>query len=154
MELFGQRSDAIVDSATFRRLGRARDLIHERHDSELTLDDLASAAGLSRFHFLRLFRRAYKKTPNVYLQDVRLEHARDLLGRGTSVTETCISVGFSSVGSFSSLFAKKVGMSPSQYQRELRRLIQVPDHLPMMVIPYCFFARVAVSEAELLQKQF
>src|SRR5687768_15313802 len=146
MDPFGQRSDAIVDAATFRRLCRARDLIHDRHDAALSLDDLADAAGLSRFHFLRQFRRAYGKTPHAYLQEVRLDRARHLLGRGTSVTEACVSVGFSSIGSFSSLFAKKTGMSPSQYQRELRRLIQVPDHLPMMVIPYCFFARVAAAE--------
>ncbi len=146
MELLGRRAGSIVDSATFRRLGRARALIHDAHATELTLDDLANAAGLSRFHFLRLFRRAYGKTPNAYLQEVRLEHARSLLGGGKSVTEACVSVGFSSIGSFSALFAKKVGMSPSQYQRELRRLIQVPDHLPMMFIPYCFFVRLAVGE--------
>jgi AraC-like DNA-binding protein len=136
----------IVDGATFRRLCRARDLIHDRSDDALSLDELADAAGLSRFHFLRQFRRAYGKTPLAYLQEVRLKRARDLLGRGTSVTEACVSVGFSSVGSFSALFAKKMGMSPSQYQREVRRLIQIPDDLPLIVIPYCFIARVATSE--------
>lgn len=128
-----------VDTATLRRLARARARMHDEHEAALSLDDLAQAAGLSRFHFLRTFRRAYGTTPHAYLTDVRLARARDLLARGTPVTEACFAVGFSSVGSFSALFARKTGRSPRAYQREVRRLVAVPDGLPLLVIPHCFF---------------
>jgi AraC-like DNA-binding protein len=130
----------LVDAATFRRLNRARDLVHAHADDALTLDDLARAAGLSRFHFLRLFRRAYGTTPAAFVQDVRIARARTMLERGASVTETCLNVGFSSVGSFSALFTKKTGRSPTAYRREVRRLVQIPDRLPLLVMPFCFFA--------------
>lgn len=129
----------VVDAASFRRLVRARDLVHDAFDESLSLDAMAEAAGLSRFHFLRLFRRVFEKTPHAYLTDVRLSRARDLLARGTPVTEACFAVGFTSVGSFSTLFTKKLGLSPRDFQRAVRRVVVVPADLPLLRIPHCFF---------------
>lgn len=140
------RASSIVDAATFRRLSRARELIHDRHADAVSLDDMAGAAGLSRYHFLRLFRRVYGRTPHAYLADVRIARARDLLGRGTTVTEACLEVGFTSVSSFSALFARKTGASPSAYQRRVRRLVQVPARLPLLSIPWCLLARMHAAQ--------
>lgn len=130
---------AIVDAATYRRVCRAIDLVRARYDEPLSVDDLAAAAGLSPYHFLRTFRRVVGATPHRYLTDVRLERAKELLARGDSVTEVCGLVGFHSVGSFSSLFRRQLGCAPSEFRRQRRRFIQVPADLPRLYVPSCFF---------------
>jgi AraC-like DNA-binding protein len=112
----GPRHPTIVDGDLYRRLCRARDLIHDRFDDALDLPTLAQAAGVSRFHFLRSFQRAFGQTPHQRLVDVRLARAKERLRAGAAVTEVCLDVGFSSLGSFSDLFRRRVGVSPSQYQ--------------------------------------
>jgi len=84
----------------------------------LDLDALADEAGFSRFHFARSFRAAFGETPGAYLSRRRIERAKDLLRwANLTVTEICMLVGFSSLGSFSSRFAELVGVSPSEYRR-------------------------------------
>jgi AraC-like DNA-binding protein len=98
-------------------LRRARDLADRRYAEPLDLDALASAAGVSKYHFLRCFASVYGKTPALYLTERRIERAQDLLrATNLTVTEICYLVGFSSLGSFSSRFTDLVGMSPSAYQ--------------------------------------
>ena len=121
-----------------KRLLRARDLIHDRFAEPLSLDDLAGAAGLSRFYFLRSFAGVFGTTPHAYLVEVRLEKARRLLARGESVTETCMSVGYDSVGSFSSLFASRVGQPPLAWRRRARTVVGVPALRPLLWVPGCF----------------
>ena len=83
----------------------------------LDLDRLAAAAGLSKYHFLRLFRATYGVTPAEYVSRRRIERAQDLLrATNLTVTEVCHAVGFSSLGSFSSRFRAVVGESPSDFQ--------------------------------------
>ena len=81
------------------------------------MDDLAQAAGLSRAHFSREFRRAFGESPHAYLLTRRLERAAALL-RGTdrSVMEICLAVGLQSVGSFTTSFTRTYGMSPTAYR--------------------------------------
>ncbi|MFB9731008.1 helix-turn-helix domain-containing protein [Ornithinimicrobium kibberense] len=99
-------------------LRRARDHVDRHFREPLDLETLAAVAGLSTFHFLRLFRRAYGRTPGVYLSERRVERAQDLLrGANLTVTEVCHAVGFSSLGSFSTRFREITGESPSQFQR-------------------------------------
>nr|WP_243757493.1 AraC family transcriptional regulator [Allobranchiibius sp. GilTou38] len=96
---------------------RARDLADQSYASNLDLADLASAAGLSKFHFIRLFAATYGLTPGAYLSTRRIERAQDLLRcTGLTVTEVCHEVGFSSLGSFSSRFRALVGETPRQFQ--------------------------------------
>jgi AraC-like DNA-binding protein len=98
-------------------LRRARDLADLEFAEPLDLDRLAGAAGLSKFHFLRLFRATYGVTPGEYLSLRRMERAQDLLrATNLTVTEVCHAVGFSSLGSFSSRFRSVVGESPSEFQ--------------------------------------
>jgi AraC-like DNA-binding protein len=121
-----------------RRLCRAKEAIHDRSAERLTLDDLARAAGLSRFHFLRAFREAFSATPHEYLTRVRLRRARQLLleERG-SVTFVCYEVGFQSLGSFSALFRRRMGEPPASFRR---RFVQVPRAKERSIIPCCYFA--------------
>ena len=100
-----------------RHLLRARDLADARYFEPLGVDDLARAAGLSRAHFSREFRRAFGESPHAYLLTRRLERAAALL-RDTdrSVIEICLAVGLQSVGSFTTSFTRTYGMSPTAYR--------------------------------------
>src|SRR4030095_2132251 len=97
-----------------RHLLRAKDLADARYFEPLDVDDLARAAGLSRYHFSREFRRAFGEAPHAYLLTRRLERAAALL-RTTdrSVAEICFAVGLRSVGSFTSSFTRMHGVSPT-----------------------------------------
>ncbi|HYX87991.1 MAG TPA: helix-turn-helix transcriptional regulator [Gaiellaceae bacterium] len=100
-----------------RHLLRSRDLADARYFEPLGVSDLARAAGLSRAHFSREFRRAFGETPHGYLLTRRLERAAALL-RATdrSVAEICFAVGLRSVGSFTTSFTRTYGMSPTVYR--------------------------------------
>lgn len=89
-----------------------------RFADPLDLDQMAAQSGFSKFHFARAFKDAYGETPANYLSRRRVERAKDLLrSANLTVTEVCMLVGFSSLGSFSSRFSEMVGMSPSAFQR-------------------------------------
>jgi AraC-like DNA-binding protein len=100
-----------------RHLVRAKDLADARYAEPLSVGDMASAAGLSRAHFSTEFRRAFGDSPHVYLLTRRLERAASLL-RNTdrSVTDICLSVGLSSLGSFTTSFTRTYGLSPAAYR--------------------------------------
>src|SRR5215210_4901887 len=100
-----------------RHLVRAKDLADARYFEPLDVDDLAHAAGLSRAHFSREFRRAFGDSPHAYLLTRRLERAAALL-RTTdrSVIDICLSLGLRSVGSFTTSFTRTYGVSPRAYR--------------------------------------
>jgi len=127
----------LVDRATLRRLCQARDLLAE-DDANRSIADVARAVAISPFHFIRQFEAVFGVTPHQYRIRARLERAKLLLARGQhSVTDVCLEVGFSSLGSFSSLFARRIGASPSAYQRRARALVQVPGTFPVALFPGC-----------------
>ena len=102
---------------TLPGLRRARDLIDRAYDTPLDLSALAAEAGYSKFHFARAFAAAYGETPRAYLTRRRIERAKSLLrAANLSVTEICFIVGFESLGSFSALFRRLVGQTPSAYR--------------------------------------
>jgi AraC-like DNA-binding protein len=100
-----------------RHLLRAKDLADARYFEQIGVNELASAAGLSRAHFSREFRRAFGESPHGYVLTRRLERAAALL-RTTdrSVADICFSVGLQSVGSFTSSFTRTYGASPTAYR--------------------------------------
>ncbi len=98
-------------------LRQAHDHIDRHYASPIGLDELARVAGVSKYHFARSFEAAYGLTPIRYLTRRRVERAQDLLRHANlTVTEICFLVGFSSLGSFSSLFNRLVGESPTAYR--------------------------------------
>ena len=100
-----------------RHLLRAKDLADARFAEPLGVDDMAAAAGLSRAHFSREFRRAFGESPHAYLLTRRLERAAALL-RNTdrSIADVCLSVGLQSLGSFTTSFTRTYGLSPAAYR--------------------------------------
>ena len=121
----------LIDPRTFRRLVRARDLLVG--DDELSVRAIAEQVGLSPFHFIRQFAALYGTTPHQARTRARLDRAKTLLATGTPVTDVCMEVGFSSLGSFSALFTRWEGTSPTRY----RRSVQVPRSFAPVVIPGC-----------------
>ena len=112
-------------------LRRARDLIDREYARPLDVPAMARAALMSPAHFSRQFRAAYGETPYSYLMTRRIERAKALLRRGDlSVTEVCMAVGCTSLGSFSTRFTELVGESPSGYQAR--------DHADLAPIPACW----------------
>ena len=103
------------------RLNRARDFMEASLFEPLTIPMIASAAWFSPHHFLRLFKQAFGETPHQYLTRRRIQTARHLLARtDMSITDVCFAIGFESLGSFSLLFRRHVGVSPEAYRRQTR----------------------------------
>src|SRR4051794_28049278 len=115
-----------------RHLVRAKDLADARYVEPLDVDRLAGAAGLSRAHFSREFRRAFGESPHAYLLTRRLERAAALL-RNTdrTVADICFSVGLRSVGSFTTSFTRSYGVSPTAYRAAF------PPAADLAQIPTC-----------------
>ena len=106
-----------MDRADLVRLRKARDRIDREYAEPLDVESLARTALMSSGHFARSFRAAYGETPYGYLMTRRIERAKALLRRGDlSVTEVCVSVGCTSLGSFSASFTRLVGVPPSEYR--------------------------------------
>jgi len=111
-------------------LRRARDLMDREYDQPLDVDVLARTALMSTAHFSRQFRAAYGETPYAYLMTRRIERAKVLLRRGDlSVTEVCMAVGCSSLGSFSARFTQLSGETPTAYRAR--------DHGALANLPGC-----------------
>jgi AraC-like DNA-binding protein len=115
-----------------RHLLRAKDLADARYFEPLDVDDLAGAAGLSRAHFSREFRRAFGESPHAYLLTRRMERAAALL-RTTdrSVADICFSVGLQSVGSFTTTFTRTYGVPPTAYRAKH------PPAVAYAMVPAC-----------------
>jgi AraC-like DNA-binding protein len=111
-------SEVRVPGDLLVHLRRARDHLDRNFATEVGLDDAARIARLSKFHFLRLFAAAYGVTPGVYLANRRIERAQDLLRTtNLTVTEVCMAVGYSSLGSFATRFREITGETPGAFQR-------------------------------------
>jgi AraC-like DNA-binding protein len=103
-----------------QRLCRARHRLREPGSSGWPLAKIAAEAGLSRYQFIRRFAAVFGETPHQFRQRHRLELAREMLLFGDEpVTEICLSVGFSSLGSFSTLFKRRFGMPPSSFRQRM-----------------------------------
>jgi AraC-like DNA-binding protein len=116
--------------ANLAHLRRARDLMDREYARPLDVAAIARAALMSPAHFARQFRAAYGETPYGYLMTRRIERAKALLRRGDmSVTEVCLAVGCTSLGSFSARFNQLVGETPTAYRSR--------DHGPLEAVPGC-----------------
>lgn len=132
----------LVAPDVYERLCRAREFIDLCYDLPLNLDQISSQACFSRYHFLRLFRQAFNKTPHQYLVERRIEKAKELLGsRDLRVTDVCFEVGFQSLGSFSSLFHKFVGHAPVTYREKSRE-----SQAAKRQVPGCFIVMYGLEQ--------
>lgn len=123
----------------FERLCSGRDYIADNYLEAFSLTDAAKNSFMSPFHFSRAFKKTYGETPNEFLIKLRLEKAKQMLvTENYSVSEVCERVGYMSLGSFSSLFLKHVGLPPTSYRRTLWKLSSEPFRYPSQVIPVCY----------------
>jgi AraC-like DNA-binding protein len=128
--------------ADLAHLRRARDFVDRNYAEPLDVPAMARSALMSPAHFSRKFRAAYGETPYSYLMTRRIERAKALLREGASVTDACVAVGCTSLGSFSSRFSEVVGMTPTQYrERDHRNL----DALPSCVSMYATRPRRSIA---------
>jgi transcriptional regulator GlxA family with amidase domain len=125
-----------VSLALLGALRRARDHVDRHYTEPLDLAGLARIAGVSKYHFARSFEAAYGVPPMHYLTRRRLERAQDLLrSANLTVTEVCMAVGFSSLGSFSTRFRELVGESPVAYRN--RWAARGAPHVPGCYLFMC-----------------
>ena len=115
--------------ANLAHLRRARDLVDREYARPLDVPTMARHALMSPGHFSRAFRAAYGETPYSYLMTRRVERAMALLRAGMSVTDACMAVGCTSLGSFSSRFTEIVGVTPSAYRAR--------EHSAVLAMPAC-----------------
>lgn len=120
------------------RMVQAKLFIDNHYADEIDLDNISDEAYFSKFHFIRLFKSIYGKTPHQYLQSVRIEKAQQLLRNGTTVSDACFLVGFNSLTTFSGLFKKIAGESPSSYLARHKETKEKTRATPLAFIPGCY----------------
>jgi AraC-like DNA-binding protein len=122
----------------YKRLVQAKLYIDKNFADKIDLSNIAGEACFSKFHFIRLFKNIYGKTPHHYLTEVRIERAKILLKENTSIAEVGSGVGFESMTSFTALFKRLVGTTPSVYQQRLFKRKTDIAAMPLKFIPNCF----------------
>jgi AraC-like DNA-binding protein len=122
----------------YKRIVQAKLFIDSNYAEKIDLENISDEAYFSKFHFIRLFKKIYGKTPHRYLTFVRMEKATQLLRTGKPPSEVCYAVGFESLSSFGSLFKRIVGVPPSTFFEEQQQMkIQILQ-TPLKFIPACF----------------
>lgn len=119
---FERELDRLYDETLCRpelytQVRQSKAFMKQYHAGKIALNDLAAAAFMSRFHYVRVFQQVYGLTPINYLRDLRISKSKTLLRKGLSVTQVCLDVGYESLPTFSTVFKKSTGCTPSEYQK-------------------------------------
>lgn len=122
----------------YRRVVQAKLFIDNNYASKINLNNIADEAYFSKFHFIRLFKSIYGKTPHQYLKYVRIERAKEFLKNNIPVSDVCFLVGFDSLSSFSGLFYRVVGESPSVFSTRFQSLKKAIAQSPLTFVPSCY----------------
>ncbi|MBS1506619.1 MAG: helix-turn-helix transcriptional regulator [Bacteroidetes bacterium] len=130
----------------YQRIVKAKLFIDHHYAAPLDLDNISGQAYFSKYHFIRLFKSAYGKTPSNYLLQVRIDNAKMLLAKGLSVLDASMSVGFDSPTSFAGAFKKIVGVAPSVYQRKQVEKQKIIKENPLRYVPHCFVETHGLSK--------
>lgn len=136
----------------YHRVVRAKLYIDKAFASDIDLANIAGEACFSKFHFIRLFKTMYGRTPHQYLINVRVENANRLLASGETVAKACYSVGFDSITSFTGLFKRRVGLTPAAYQLEETRKKAEIKVRPLKFVPNCFVEKRGWNEIAIFEK--
>ena len=136
----------------YHRVVRAKLYIDDAFALDIDLANIAGEACFSKFHFIRLFKTMYGRTPHQYLIHVRIEQAKQLLASGETVASACYSVGFDSITSFTGLFKRRTGETPAAYQlRETLKKAEIKTK-PLKFVPNCFVEKRGWSEIAIFEK--
>lgn len=122
----------------YKRIVQAKAFIDKNYADKIDLDNISDKAYFSKFHFIRLFKEIYGKTPHQYLTFVRIGKAIQLLRANKPVTEVCYAVGFETLSSFGKLFKRTIGVSPSAFQEQQQQIKLQILLTPLKFIPGCF----------------
>ena len=122
----------------YKRIVQAKLFMDEHYAEKIDLGNISDEAYFSKFHFIRLFKSIYGKTPHQYLIGVRVEKAKLFLQKGATVSDTCFAVGFESLPSFTGLFRRVTSLSPSAYQQQYLKRQEQIKNTPLQFIPNCF----------------
>jgi AraC-like DNA-binding protein len=122
----------------YRRIVQAKLFIDNHYPENIDLDNISDEAYFSKFHFIRLLKKIYGKTPHQYLIFVRIERATELLKSAIPVSEVCYDVGFKSLSSFCGLFKRLVGSTPAVYLLNHQKIKEQIAKSPFDFIPSCF----------------
>jgi AraC-like DNA-binding protein len=140
----------------YKRIVQAKLFIDDNYSTKINIDNISNEAFFSKFHFIRLFKGIYGKTPYQYLTSVRIDHAILLFQHNKSISEVCFSVGFEDVRSFSELFKKNVGASPSDFLKQEQYKKQDIIENPLNYVSGCFaqkFGWIKKSNFDDIQQQ-
>ncbi len=131
----------------YKRIAEAKFFIDKHFQDSIDVNRIAKEAKYSKFHFIRLFKSSFGYTPRQYLIKKRLEYAKEALQNNKSVTSACLDAGFTSVGSFSTLFKNTVGISPSMYADAYYTRRKKIKQQPARFIPRCYLKKSNFQEA-------
>jgi AraC-like DNA-binding protein len=122
----------------YARLVKAKMFIDHHYTEPIDLNNIADEAYFSKFHFIRMFKTSYGKTPHQYLISLRIEKSMELLAEEIPVADVCYTVGFESLASFSRLFKRMTGITASAYTMQQQALKASRIRLPLSFVPACF----------------
>jgi AraC-like DNA-binding protein len=122
----------------YKRIVQAKLFIDNHYAESIDLTNIAHEAYFSKFHFVRLFKSIYGKTPHLYLTAVRINKAKELLKKNMPILDVCLLVGFDSPTSFTAVFKKNTGSTPSAFQNSHRLRKRQINEEPLSVVPNCF----------------
>lgn len=122
----------------YRRIVQAKLFIDKHYAEKIDLDNISDEAYFSKFHFIRLFKAVYGRTPHQYLKFTRIEKAKQLLREGQPVSDTCFAVGFDSLSTFSGLFRREVGQAASAYAAQHQHTKAQIARRPLAFVPGCY----------------
>ncbi len=130
----------------YKRIVQAKLFIDTNFADKIDIDHISDEAFFSKFHFIRLFKQIYGKTPHQYLTSVRIDNAVLLFQKGKPVSDVCFAVGFDSLSSFSGLFKKNIGVSPSIFLTQQQYRKQQIINNPLSYISGCFAHKFGWTE--------
>ena len=122
----------------YKRVVQAKAFIDHNYSDKIDINNISDEAYFSKFHFIRLFKKIYGKTPHQYLTTVRIDHAILLLRANKSVSEVCYAVGFETISAFGSLFKRLVGITPSAFLESQQQIKIQTLTTPLKFVPVCF----------------
>lgn len=132
--------DEFPKTYLYKRIVHAKLFIDNNYTQTIDVNNISDEACFSKFHFTRLFKKTYGKTPHQYLTFVRIGKAKELLKDGKGVSEVCSAVGFESLSSFSGLFKRIVGITPSVFMETYRQQDIEIKISPLKFIPGCYIS--------------
>ncbi len=136
----------------YRRIVQAKLFIDNNFKDDINLDGIADEAFFSKYHFIRLFKMTYGKTPHQYLTSVRIENSKLLLQTAMTVADVCYAVGFDSISSFTGLFKRITTLTPSFYQKEQLKRKNEICKTPLKFIPNCFAEQKGWTKIAIFKK--